>query len=148
MEEVRRALDIEPGPGETTPDVATALTSDASKRSFVVVENDDALAAMLDAPLEKWRIFLHPSQRKLVERSWSGPVRVLGGAGTGKTVTATGLSISGASAGNYSLSSASASGRLSTPRSLRSIARLRRSVSPIQTRWYQVSRSPRNAPDR
>ena len=43
---------------------------------------------MLDAPLEKWRVFLHPSQRKLVERDWNGPVRVLGGAGTGKTVAA------------------------------------------------------------
>ena len=43
---------------------------------------------MLDAPLEKWRIFLHPSQRQLVERGWNGPVRVLGGAGTGKTVVA------------------------------------------------------------
>ena len=43
---------------------------------------------MLNAPLERWRVFLHPSQRKLVERRWSGPVLVLGGAGTGKTVVA------------------------------------------------------------
>ena len=42
--------------------------------------------AMLDAPLEQWRVFLHPSQRKLVEMNANGPVRVLGGAGTGKTV--------------------------------------------------------------
>ena len=32
--------------------------------------------------------FLHPSQRKLVEHRWKGPARVLGGAGTGKTVVA------------------------------------------------------------
>jgi len=31
---------------------------------------------------------LHRSQRKIVERDYSGPVRVLGGAGTGKTVVA------------------------------------------------------------
>ena len=43
---------------------------------------------MLNAPLERWRVFLHPSQRRLVERRWNGPVRVLGGAGTGKTVVA------------------------------------------------------------
>jgi superfamily I DNA/RNA helicase len=43
---------------------------------------------MLAAPLEKWRVFLHPTQRKLVERNWNGAVRVLGGAGTGKTVVA------------------------------------------------------------
>ncbi|MGH8170973.1 MAG: UvrD-helicase domain-containing protein, partial [Steroidobacteraceae bacterium] len=35
-----------------------------------------------------WRVFLHPTQRRLVERDWNGPVRVLGGAGTGKTVAA------------------------------------------------------------
>lgn len=57
-------------------------------RSLKTVEDDLELATILNEPLEKWRIFLHPSQQKLVERSWNGPVRVLGGAGTGKTVAA------------------------------------------------------------
>ncbi len=39
-------------------------------------------------PLEKWRVFLHPAQRKIVQKEYSGPARVLGGAGTGKTVVA------------------------------------------------------------
>jgi superfamily I DNA/RNA helicase len=38
--------------------------------------------------LEKWRVFLHPSQRRYVEMNANGPVRVLGGAGTGKSVVA------------------------------------------------------------
>ena len=59
-----------------------------SKRRFHVVENEQELLQMLNAPLEKWRVFLHPSQRKLVESHANGPVRVLGGAGTGKTVVA------------------------------------------------------------
>ena len=46
------------------------------------------LEAMLNAPLERWRVFLHPSQRRLVERDWKGPARGLGAAGTGKTVVA------------------------------------------------------------
>jgi superfamily I DNA/RNA helicase/mRNA-degrading endonuclease RelE of RelBE toxin-antitoxin system len=71
-----------------TNDLDTALTREDSKRRFYVIEDDDALSAILDAPLEKWRVFLHPSQRRLVERDWNGPVRVLGGAGTGKTVVA------------------------------------------------------------
>mgnify|MGYP000194524873 FL=1 len=70
-----------------TDDFAAALIREGSKRRFVVVD-DEALERMLDAPLEKWRVFLHPSQRKLVERDWNGPIRVLGGAGTGKTVAA------------------------------------------------------------
>ena len=69
-------------------DFESALTKPDSKRRFYVVEDELELAAILNAPLEKWRVFLHPSQQKLVENSWNGPVRVLGGAGTGKTVAA------------------------------------------------------------
>jgi len=71
-----------------TADFATALELDATKRHFVVLTEDSDLEALLAAPLAMWRVFLHPSQRKLVERDWNGPVRVLGGAGTGKTVVA------------------------------------------------------------
>ena len=69
-------------------DVAAALETPESKAEFMVITDDDVLEAMLSAPLERWRVFLHPSQRRLVERQWSGAVRVLGGAGTGKTVVA------------------------------------------------------------
>ena len=71
-----------------TDDFASALHRVESRARFVVAEDDLALEAMLNAPLETWRVFLHPSQRRLVERDWNGPVRVLGGAGTGKTVAA------------------------------------------------------------
>lgn len=88
LEEVERAMAVSAVEAVDTTDFETALSRDASKRRFAVVEDDAALEAMLDAPLEKWRIFLHPSQRQLVERNWNGPVRVLGGAGTGKSVVA------------------------------------------------------------
>src|SRR5205814_9237515 len=42
----------------------------------------------LEAPWEKWTVFLHPAQRELVEREFSGPARVGGSAGTGKTIVA------------------------------------------------------------
>ena len=71
-----------------TGDFAKALERDESRARFIVVEDELELEAMLNAPLERWRVFLHPSQRRLVERRWNGPVRVLGGAGTGKTVVA------------------------------------------------------------
>ncbi len=71
-----------------TADFAAALDNPDTQRRFYVVEDDLELTAIMQAPLEQWRIFLHPSQRRLVEKQWNGPVRVLGGAGTGKTVAA------------------------------------------------------------
>lgn len=71
-----------------TEDFEAALERSTTKRKFMLVEDDVELEQMLNAPLEKWRVFLHPSQRKLVKRDWNGPVRVTGGAGTGKTVVA------------------------------------------------------------
>ena len=67
---------------------AEALNSTTTKHSFVVVEGEEELEKIMSEPLEKWRIFLHPSQRKLVEKNFNGPARVTGGAGTGKTVVA------------------------------------------------------------
>ena len=71
-----------------TEDFETALKRGSTRRQFVVVDDDLELQEMLNAPLEKWRVFLHPSQRRIVEMHARGPVRVLGGAGTGKTVVA------------------------------------------------------------
>ncbi len=71
-----------------TSDFEAALGRSESRARFVVADDDAALQQVLNAPLEQWRVFLHPSQRRLVERRWNGPVRVLGGAGTGKTVVA------------------------------------------------------------
>ena len=78
----------EPAAEVDVEDLETALEHPDSKRRFAVVESEDELTDMLDAPLEKWRVFLHPSQRDLVQRHFNGPARVLGGAGTGKTVVA------------------------------------------------------------
>jgi superfamily I DNA/RNA helicase len=69
-------------------DVVAALQNDDSKRRFYVVDEAKDLAEVLNAPLDQWRIFLHPQQRRLVSMQANGPVRVLGGAGTGKTVVA------------------------------------------------------------
>ncbi len=89
LEEVLEEMDRTEAAAEVdTTDVAAALAQPDSKRRFYVVEDDLELQAILSAPLERWRVFLHPTQRKLVERHWNGPVRVLGGAGTGKTVAA------------------------------------------------------------
>ncbi len=40
------------------------------------------------APIEDWMVYLHPSQREVVLRTFTGPARVRGGPGTGKTAVA------------------------------------------------------------
>lgn len=88
VQETVEELERGKGPPVTADEFAAALKTPESRRTFWLVEDDEELQKMLDEPLEFWRIFLHPSQRKLVERSWNGPVLVRGGAGTGKTVVA------------------------------------------------------------
>ncbi|MBB4201035.1 DNA helicase [Rhodoblastus sphagnicola] len=57
-------------------------------RRIRVVENAEHLALALDYPWDKWTVFLHPSQRAFVGKEFSGPARIAGSAGTGKTVVA------------------------------------------------------------
>ncbi len=67
---------------------ADKLLSDNNKRRFVELTDDDALQRIIEQGLEKWQIFLHPSQRKLVYADYKGAMKVSGGAGTGKTIAA------------------------------------------------------------
>ncbi|MDM7955356.1 UvrD-helicase domain-containing protein [Blastomonas sp.] len=60
---------------------------DALRRIRPIADQEE-LAQALAYPWEKWGVFLHPSQRDIVERSFFGPARVAGSAGTGKTVVA------------------------------------------------------------
>ncbi|WP_318557150.1 3'-5' exonuclease [Geobacter anodireducens] len=59
-----------------------------AQRRFRVMSNVEELERALEYPWEKWTVFLHPAQRQLVERDYSGPARVSGSAGTGKTIVA------------------------------------------------------------
>ncbi|MBH46602.1 MAG: DNA helicase [Halobacteriovorax sp.] len=59
-----------------------------AQRRFKTVETSEELQRALDYPWEKWTIFLHPSQSDLVEKTYNGPARISGSAGTGKTIVA------------------------------------------------------------
>ena len=74
--------------GEVSGSLADALDSPETLKSFVVVDGEEELRRIMAEPLEKWRVFLHPTQRKIVNKNYSGAARVLGRAGTGKTVVA------------------------------------------------------------
>lgn len=73
---------------DISDDIGKALSSTKDIRAFKVIEGQEELDKMFDAPLDKWRTFLHPTQKKLVDKDFSGPARVSGEAGTGKTVVA------------------------------------------------------------
>lgn len=76
-----------------TPPVHAPRDSDPfehpdARRRFRLMANADQLQRALDYPWEQWTVFLHPTQQAVVERQYSGPARVAGSAGTGKTVVA------------------------------------------------------------
>jgi UvrD-like helicase family protein len=77
-------------PAIPTPAPATAdpFSHPDAQRRFRVLTNVEELERALDFPWERWAVFLHPAQRQLVERSYTGPARVSGSAGTGKTIVA------------------------------------------------------------
>ena len=77
-------------PRVPVPAVATANPFDHpdAQRRFRVMTNVAELEAALNFPWEKWTVFLHPEQRQWVERDYTGPARVSGSAGTGKTIVA------------------------------------------------------------
>lgn len=54
-----------------------AFVGDSPAELREVLESND---------FEAWRTFLHPEQRNYATKSWNGPFRLSGGAGTGKTV--------------------------------------------------------------
>lgn len=64
------------------------LLSDNNKRRFVEITDDVYLQNIIEQGMDKWQIFLHPSQRKLVDADYKGTMKVSGGAGTGKTIAA------------------------------------------------------------
>jgi hypothetical protein len=75
--------DIESGKEDKNP----MQSSNALKHTYIVTD-DAHLEDILNGNFEKWKLFLHPSQRNLAYRDYNGPVKVTGGAGTGKTVCA------------------------------------------------------------
>ncbi len=67
--------------------LVNGLRHPAARISFTWIESNDELRRVIDGgDFGAWRVFLHPEQRKYAERSYKGPFRLSGGAGTGKTV--------------------------------------------------------------
>ena len=72
---------------DTDADVLASLKRPGAQADFAFIEGQDELCQVIEAgDFGAWRIFLHPEQRRYVAKTFSGPFRLFGGAGTGKTV--------------------------------------------------------------
>ena len=79
--------EIEEGKADSIS-IEDKVSSVNNQRSFIELTDDELFNEVLSGSLEKWKYYLHPSQRKLVSTNFKGSVKVSGGAGTGKTVAA------------------------------------------------------------
>lgn len=90
IEEVKDSLGLmHTSEAEEDTQLIEGIKSPAAQLEFAYLEDatDDELRNVLETgDFNKWRIFIHPEQRDIVERNFSGAGRVFGGAGTGKTV--------------------------------------------------------------
>jgi superfamily I DNA/RNA helicase/mRNA-degrading endonuclease RelE of RelBE toxin-antitoxin system len=66
----------------------TDYAAAANRPATQVTSDDAALQAILAESFARWQVFLHPTQRKIVDRTYTGSARVGGGPGTGKTIVA------------------------------------------------------------
>ena len=90
VSEAKAQLEIEPviGPiGDSDDDILKGLRHPAARIQFAEIEGRDELRRVIESgDFGAWRVFLHPQQRGMVDRTFNGPAKVTGGAGTGKTV--------------------------------------------------------------
>ena len=93
IEEIREDFGLRPSRDvaaePTDADLIEGLRTRAARSTFTWLESDEDLRRAIEGlTFAEWQLFLHPQQRALVERRANGPMRVSGGAGTGKTVIA------------------------------------------------------------
>lgn len=80
-DEITTPVELEqpPDPGDFTAAVA---------RTEVTTIDDHVRVAIEEGDFRAWKVFLHPTQERIVRRTYTGPARVTGGPGTGKTIVA------------------------------------------------------------
>ena len=74
---------------DTDEQLLEGLSTPAAAMEFAYAADEEALRAIIDTgDFDAWRVFVHPSQKAVIDANFSGSGRVFGGAGTGKTVVA------------------------------------------------------------
>ncbi len=85
-QKAQAAPEVQP---QTEAPLSEVLKANINSADFWLAPTDDALLeAALNQPLETWKTFLHPSQKRLVKLETKGAYKVTGGPGTGKTIVA------------------------------------------------------------
>jgi hypothetical protein len=84
------SYDVDSASKVVVPPVRVVMPRPVQQPAEPLFDVEELTQALLEShlagPIEDWMTFLHPDQLKLVSTSWSGPARVRGPAGTGKTV--------------------------------------------------------------
>jgi mRNA-degrading endonuclease RelE of RelBE toxin-antitoxin system len=89
VEEIKDCFSQEPVLKEDT--LSTLLDKQINQSYIKVFTDDEEIKKVLDDPIDYWRIFIHPVQRKYVignDGNYNGSFQLKGSAGTGKTVVA------------------------------------------------------------
>lgn len=72
---------------ETDEAILSGMRHPAARMWFAEIEGSEELRQVIEAgDFGAWRVFLHPQQAAFATKSFNGPARITGGAGTGKTV--------------------------------------------------------------
>lgn len=88
-EVAERLLDLAEGTLIQLPTAETksnTAVSQTLESGAIVLDTNQDLLKLLDAPWATWTTFLHPSQQQIVNGTFKGPIKITGAAGTGKTV--------------------------------------------------------------
>ena len=73
---LRLAVGEKPAMPQPAPAEANPFAHPDAQRRFRTLHDGDELRRALDFPWDRWAVFLHPAQRDLVERRYSGPAQI------------------------------------------------------------------------
>ena len=83
IDEIAKRLDLEMASksGDENEDLIESFNRPAARAQFTFIDDQEELRRVIEAgDFGAWRVFLHPEQRKYVERRYNGPFRLSGGA--------------------------------------------------------------------
>jgi superfamily I DNA/RNA helicase/mRNA-degrading endonuclease RelE of RelBE toxin-antitoxin system len=75
-------------PESTDEEIREQIDKEPNQQELALIDTSQEFDRALAGSIQEWMLFLHPSQRQVVEATYSGPARIKGVAGSGKTVVA------------------------------------------------------------